>query len=172
MKLKGKRVAIRPMRETDAPVYLALTQDPAVARPAGMSRLPDLEAAKRHLENVRATEFAVTIQDRMIGEVGIYPRSQDPDDPEASSRELGYALSRQYWGQGLITEALTLVLKELFAHGVTAVWAGAFPDNRRSIAVLARLGFEYRFTAPLSQGLSNGANQAEAYFERLNEKAE
>ncbi len=113
----------------------------------------------------------MVLNGQLIGEVGIYPRTQDPDDPVASTRELGYALGQEYWGQGLMTEALRLVVKDLFAQGITALWAGVFPDNRRSIAVLARLGFEYRFTAPLPAVLAHGENRAEAYFELSNENS-
>lgn len=169
MELKGTRVAVRPMRAEDAPAYLALTQDPAVAVPAGMSQLADLQSAQQHLKNTQQTEFAVTLDGQLIGEVGIYPRTQDPDDPAATTRELGYALRTDYWGQGLMTEALALVVNDLFARGITAVWAGVFPDNRRSIALLAHLGFEYRFTAPLPAGLAHGHSSAEAYFEKINE---
>lgn len=168
MERQGARVKIRPFQASDAGAYLALTQDPQVAEPAGMLRLADETAARQHLARAHDTEFAVTLAGQVIGEVGIYPRTQDPEAPEASTREVGYALARAYWGQGLMTEALRLVLDDLFARGITAVWAGVYPTNRRSIAVLARLGFEYRFTAPLPAGLA-GAQSAEAYFEKVNE---
>ncbi|MFD1440351.1 GNAT family N-acetyltransferase [Lacticaseibacillus hegangensis] len=168
MELKGKRVSIRSMQPSDAAAYLALTQDPAVAVPAGMSELADLHAAEQHLASTRDTEFAVTRDGQLIGEVGVYPRTQDPDDPAWTTRELGYALNQRDWGHGLMKEALTLVLDELFARDITAVWAGVYPDNRRSIALLAHLGFEYRFTAALPAGLAQGGS-AEAYFERVNE---
>ncbi|MFD1393024.1 GNAT family N-acetyltransferase [Lacticaseibacillus jixianensis] len=169
MEIQGKRVAIRPLAAQDAPAYLALAQDPKVAQPAGIRRLSTLKAAEQHIASAQGTEFAITQGNRLIGEVGVYPRTADPADPAASTREIGYALAADHWGRGLMTEALQLVLAELFRTGITAVWAGVYPTNRRSIAVLARLGFEYRFTAPLPAGLTGGKQQAEAYFERVNE---
>ena len=56
---------------------------------------------------------------------------------------LGYALDQAHVGQGLMTEALQAGLAEMFSprvnlHRVQAAWR---PENHRSGAVLARLGF-------------------------------
>jgi len=57
---------------------------------------------------------------------------------------LGYALDQAHVGQGLMHEALQASLAEVFSGRVNLhrVQAGYRPENRRSAAVLARLGFE------------------------------
>lgn len=57
---------------------------------------------------------------------------------------LGYALDAALQGQGLMTEALRAGIAEMFAPQVNLhrVQANHQPDNRRSAATLARLGFE------------------------------
>ncbi|MCI1894726.1 MAG: GNAT family N-acetyltransferase [Lactobacillus sp.] len=168
MHLKGDRVLIRPFTAADAPAYLALAQDPLVAGPAGMRPIANLEEAKAHVLKNQTTEFALVVNGEVVGEVGIYPRTADAAAPEARTREIGYALAQSYWGQGLMREALRLVIRELFTQRMTALWAATFPDNQRSIALLARLGFEYRFTVPLPAGLHSDGPQSEAYFELVN----
>jgi ribosomal-protein-alanine N-acetyltransferase len=57
---------------------------------------------------------------------------------------LGYALDAQCEGQGLMTEALRAGIAEMFSPAVNLhrVQANHLPENKRSAATLARLGFE------------------------------
>lgn len=77
----------------------------------------------------------------VLGGTGLHPRS----GPE--SREIGYWISSQYEGQGLITEssaALTRVCFEVM--GLDRVEIHCDPRNVRSAAVPERLGFEHEAT--------------------------
>jgi len=57
---------------------------------------------------------------------------------------LGYQLDRALQGRGLMTEALRAGIDEVFSPRVNLhrIQAAHVPDNTRSAAVLARLGFE------------------------------
>jgi ribosomal-protein-alanine N-acetyltransferase len=59
------------------------------------------------------------------------------------SCNLGYALDAASQGQGLMHEALRAVLGEAFSPRLNLhrIQAGVRPENHRSLAVLARLGF-------------------------------
>jgi ribosomal-protein-alanine N-acetyltransferase len=59
------------------------------------------------------------------------------------SYNLGYALDGNSQGQGLMHEALRAVLDEAFSPRVNLhrIQAAVRPENHRSLAVLARLGF-------------------------------
>lgn len=59
------------------------------------------------------------------------------------SCNLGYALDAGCQGQGLMCEALRAVVDEAFSPRLNLhrIQAGVRPENRRSLAVLARLGF-------------------------------
>jgi ribosomal-protein-alanine N-acetyltransferase len=56
---------------------------------------------------------------------------------------LGYGLDERYTGQGLMTEALQAAITEMFSPRVNLhrIQAAYRPENRRSAAVLERLGF-------------------------------
>ncbi|NMH64163.1 ribosomal protein S5-alanine N-acetyltransferase [Shewanella salipaludis] len=56
---------------------------------------------------------------------------------------LGYSIAHKYQGQGLMQEILTAGLDYVFNEvGLHRVMANYMPDNERSAALLARLGFE------------------------------
>ena len=57
---------------------------------------------------------------------------------------LGYGIAREFEGQGLMHEALQAGIAEMFSARVQLhrLQAAHLPENHRSAAVLARLGFE------------------------------
>lgn len=57
---------------------------------------------------------------------------------------LGYAIDAAHEGRGLMHEALRAVLDDAFGRlGLHRVQANVRPENARSLALLARLGFEH-----------------------------
>jgi [ribosomal protein S5]-alanine N-acetyltransferase len=71
-----------------------------------------------------------------IGLVGLVKRDYLPEP------DLGFALLDAYAGRGLAYEAACAVLPLARARGLTRLLAITDPDNRRSIGLLQRLGFE------------------------------
>lgn len=59
--------------------------------------------------------------------------------------ELIYLLHPSLWGQGLATRMAHTVMMRAFAAGsVSTIWAGADAPNQASIAVMQRLGMQFR----------------------------
>lgn len=56
--------------------------------------------------------FALEYQGKVIGSVGIekYNETHFPEFKNKKCREIGYVLSKEYWGQGLMPEALKEVI--------------------------------------------------------------
>lgn len=74
----------------------------------------------------------------MIGSIGLY-RTR----PEHHSTEVGYQLAPQYWGRGLMQEALnTVTAYGLGPLGFHRLEAMTDPRNVRSRALLERCGYE------------------------------
>ena len=89
-----------------------------------------------------AAEFATDIlkgEDRVIGSCGFYHF-----DAGFHRAETGYELHRAFWGQGMMTEAMSAILTfgftELGLHRVEAIIDIA---NERSKGLLLKLGFTY-----------------------------
>ena len=76
-------------------------------------------------------DFVIELDARVIGKVGYWRLP-----------ELGYILHPDLWGQGLAREAMQGVIERMFqVRGVPALTADVDPRNRRSLGLLARLGF-------------------------------
>lgn len=67
--------------------------------------------------------------------------------------EIGWRLGRAYWGKGYATTAAEMTLERVRAAGVGHVVAMVNVDNKRSIAVMRRLGMRQAetFVSPLSR---------------------
>ncbi len=68
-----------------------------------------------------------------------------PVGPIVGKREIGWRMARDCWGQGLVTEAARASVDWLFANrSDDSLWAITSTGNRRSRAVMDRLGMIYR----------------------------
>ncbi|QOS77449.1 GNAT family N-acetyltransferase [Paenibacillus sp. JNUCC31] len=67
-----------------------------------------------------------------------------PYSPEENIYELGFHLTRDYWGKGYAMEAARAVVDYAFGElKVEGLFAGHHPDNDVSRHMLSKLGFEY-----------------------------
>ena len=61
----------------------------------------------------------------------------------ASAADLGYALARRWWRQGLMSEAVTAMVEWALAQPtIYRVWATCDVDNVASVRLLERVGME------------------------------
>ena len=74
---------------------------------------------------------------RPIGDAGLLVLEQE------GWIDLGLRLARDWWGQGLATEAASAWVRSAFKDlGIAALGAFSHPDNRASIRVLEKPGFK------------------------------
>ncbi len=109
--------------------------------------MTDVEGARELLAHIRdCFERRVLFQwgiarrtdDRIIGTCTLY--HIDTDNRRA---ELGYALGREFWGNGYMQEALTALLEFSFgALNMHRLEADVDPRNVSSVRTLERLGFQ------------------------------
>jgi len=97
---------------------------------------------KTHYKIRKNSEYAFGIVlkeiDKVIGVIDIF--NIDWKDKNA---ELGYWLGKKYWGKGLMTEAVKLMLKFAFEKlKLHRVYAGVFEENIASRRVLEKTGFK------------------------------
>lgn len=81
----------------------------------------------------------------MIGSLGLEPRDEDAGLPkELQGREIGYVLSRDYWGRGLMPEAVKAVIDYCFQElSFDYLTCGHFDRNDRSRRVVEKSGFRF-----------------------------
>lgn len=139
--LATDRRLLRTPLGSDVPAIVAMVGNWDVAR--RLSRVPHpygVADARFFLREIVPVEWvwAITLPDdeKLIGMIGLTPNK------DACSAELGYWLSPQQWGRGIVTEAATKVVTFAFeALGLAYVTSGFFADNPASGRVLEKLGF-------------------------------
>lgn len=115
MMLETERTILRPFTEADAADLFAYAKDPRVGPIAGWKPHESVEESLEIIRTVFSAPNTFAVVDRaanrVIGSAG-FVRPHKKDAPDTSS-EIGYALSPDYWGRGLMPE----VARELLRYG-------------------------------------------------------
>lgn len=84
--------------------------------------------------------FAITIDDRAVGSIGAFRQA----NIHARTAELGYYLAEEYWGQGIMTGAISQLCRLIFeATDILRIYAEPFSYNIGSRRALEKAGFQY-----------------------------
>jgi RimJ/RimL family protein N-acetyltransferase len=145
--LLAPRLVLRPLQAADAPAMQRYASDFDVARMLAQvpHPYPEGEAAAFIAEVCELDDdlpfrvFAID-QDGFAGTAAL---AADGDSFAQRTGRLGYWLGRPFWGHGLATEAVRVLLADYAfgTLGLRRVTAGVFDDNPASMRVLAKLGF-------------------------------
>ncbi|HEX7293240.1 MAG TPA: GNAT family protein [Solirubrobacterales bacterium] len=147
---------LRPFEESDAEELHALIEAnrERLARwlpwAQGQTYEDTLGFIRRTIEQVAANDgfqAAIVCDGRIAGAIGY--REVDWGDRSTS---LGYWLAEAYEGRGTMTEAVRALTDHAFtAWGLRRVEVRAAVENRRSRAILERLGFTEEATLPRAE---------------------
>lgn len=143
--LKSERLVLRTPRPQDAPTIEQFIAQETVSR--NLSRVPfpypaggALEWIGQQAKGVAGLHLAITLEDAVIGVVGLKPSSARELGQFAPS--IGYWLAPPFWGKGFMQEAARRLLDwYLPLEPTERVSAAAFEDNEPSLKVLSSLGF-------------------------------
>ena len=146
--LKTDRLILRPWKESDLDDFYAYASVDGVGQMAGW--LPHKDIEETHAILTRFIEgkktFALEHQGKVIGSLGIelYREELYPELVPLQGRAIGYILSKEYWGQGLMPEAVNAVICWLFGKvQLDFIFVGHFDWNRQSKRVIEKCGFHY-----------------------------
>jgi len=156
--LTTERLLLRPWRESDLADFHEYARVDGVGQMAGWAPHRDLEESRQILSRFIAGKrtFALEYQGKVIGSLGIeqYDERLYPEFDRLQVREIGYVLSKDYWGQGLMPEAVRAVISYLFnTVRLDRIIAGHFDWNFRSRRVIEKCGFRYCKTVPFHTNL-------------------
>lgn len=83
--------------------------------------------------------FAIEINGKAIGGIGVSKKT----DIMRKNAELGYWLSEEYWGQGIMTKAINEIVKLAFeTFDIIRIYATPFETNFASHHILEKTGFK------------------------------
>ncbi len=87
--------------------------------------------------------FAVTIDNKAVGSIGVFRQG----NIHRQTAELGYYIAEEYWGKGIMTEAVRQTCEYVFDKSdIIRIYAEPFAYNTASCRVLEKAGFQYEGT--------------------------
>jgi len=135
--IRTERLRLRPARAGDLDALHAILGDPQATAFWSTPPHADLDQTREWLRSMieipggEGEDFIVEHAGSVIGKAGLY-----------RFPEIGFILRPDHWGRGFAGEALRAVIDRAFAvHRLGRIEADVDPRNRRSLALLARLGF-------------------------------
>jgi len=145
--LQTERLVLRPFELNDLDDLFEYASVDGVGQMAGWLPHKDKEKSlnilKMFIEEKKT--FALVKDHKVIGSLGIESYSEDilPEYENECGKELGFVLSKNYWGQGLMCEAVNRVIKYLFEEEkLDFIICGHFIDNHQSQRVQEKCGFK------------------------------
>ena len=149
--LTTPRLTLRPWKESDLHDFNEYASVNGVGQMAGWNPHKSLDESrmilKLFMEGKRT--FAIEHNGKVIGSLGIeeYREKVYPELDVLQGREIGYVLSKTYWGQGLMPEAVKAVIQWLFFdQKLDFIIVGHFDHNSQSRRVIEKCGFRYNKT--------------------------
>lgn len=87
--------------------------------------------------------FAITIDNIAIGSIGVFRQG----NIHRQTAELGYYIGEEYWGKGIMTEAIKQICEYVFRESdMIRIYAEPFAYNIASCRALEKAGFQYEGT--------------------------
>lgn len=149
-KIETERLILRPWKESDLSDFYEYASVEGVGEMAGWKHHKSIEESKKILDLFVSEKktFAIVYKEnnKVIGSLGLEePWTNDEDGyNDLRIREIGYVLSKDYWGMGLMSEAVKEVIKFLFDEiKVDAVAICHFDHNNQSRRVIEKSGFKF-----------------------------
>lgn len=158
--LESDRLRLRPQREEDGPRYGDLLADERSRRFAGRGSgvntapSPEFVIHRAHESNAKGERFDWAIADggtdEFIGQIQLFHLG----GMDATSADCGYSVHPSRRGQGVVTEALRMVVEWAFRHkdegglGLRLLGLGISTTNSASRHAAEKAGFAHSATLP------------------------
>lgn len=148
IRIETDRLILRPWQESDLEDFYAYASVSGVGEMAGWCHHKSIEESQQILSmfiNGKKT-LALELKEtgKVIGSLGLEELRSDPVEDALYGREIGYVLSKDYWGRGLMPEAVEAVIRYCFdVLNFDYLTCGHFFRNDRSRRVIEKCGFTY-----------------------------
>ena len=145
MKIETNGVVLRTWEENDAEELAKVANNKKIfdnlrdsfPQPYSLQDAADFISLSK--ENGNSLLLAIEIQGKVVGNVGVFFKN----DVYRKNAELGYFLSEEHWGKGIMTKAIKKVVEYCFEnYEINRIYAEPFASNIGSIKVLERAGFK------------------------------
>ncbi|MBO4261261.1 MAG: GNAT family N-acetyltransferase [Clostridia bacterium] len=146
--IETERLILRPWQVSDAGDLYELAKDDRIGPAAGWKPHKSVEESENIIKAVLSEPetYAVCLKEtgKPVGSLGIMPGETANPKRGKNEAEIGYWIGVEYWGQGLIPEAVRGACRYAFEElGMEALWCGYFDGNEKSKRVQEKCGFKY-----------------------------
>lgn len=166
--IETDRLLLRAFKETDLDDFFAYASVPGVGEMAGWPHHTSKDTTKMILSGFveRKHVFAIFHKGdkKVIGSLGLDTAWTDREEAykHLKAKNIGYVLARDYWGQGLVPEAVKAVMDYGFnVLGLDAFSIEHFVENMQSRRVIEKCGFKF-----VKMGAYH-AKQLDKYFDEM-----
>lgn len=173
--LRSERLTLRPYVAEDAQaVYDNWCSDPRVAEKLTWNVHPDVGFTKVLL-NLWIADYTrpnfyhwgIEMDSQLIGDIAVVSH----DEMRVLSCAIGYCLAVDFWGQGIMTEALKTVMRYLFeVVGFNRIVLNHIPDNPASGRVMQKAGLRYEGVLRQAMMHKNGKLMDYVYYAALRDE--
>lgn len=146
-KLETERLILRKFTKDDLDALFLILKDEEVNKFLPWYPMKNLEETKRFYEERYAAKYdepqayayAICLKsdNYPIGYIKV-----DISD----SYDLGYGLRKEFWHQGIVSEAAQALVEQLKKDGIPYITATHDINNPRSGGVMKRIGMEYKYS--------------------------
>lgn len=152
--LKTEHLILRPWRQEDLDDLYEYARVDGVGQMAGWLPHESIETTQMILDSFISHKktFALELGGKVIGSLGIehYKEEEFPELDVLRGRSIGYVLSKDYWGHGLMPEAVQAVMKYLFEEeNYDFLIISHYAFNHQSRRVIEKCDFQYSKTIQL-----------------------
>ena len=148
--IETERLILRPFKQSDLDDFYEYASVEGVGEMAGWKHHENKEKSQNILDlfiNEDKT-FAIVLKEnnKVIGSLGVEEYGMEQALSEFfdyQGREIGYVLSKDYWGKGLMPEAVKAVIDYLFnVQKLDFLTCGYYEFNNQSKKVQEKCGFK------------------------------
>lgn len=148
--LETERLIIRAWKESDLEDFYEYAKVDGVGQMAGWNPHSSIQESKKILDMFIEGKktFALELKDnhKVIGSLGleVLSLSLNEEYDNLIGREIGYVLSKDYWGKGLMPEAVDRVIKFCFEQEkYDYLMCSHSTVNSQSKRVIEKSGFQF-----------------------------
>ncbi len=111
--------------------------------PYTVSDADDFISAMLSADQTATFARAITVDGAVAGSIGVFRK----DNVHRLTAEMGYYISEEYWGKGVMTEAVRQMCAYIFGStDIVRIFAEPYATNRASCRVLEKAGFAFEGT--------------------------
>lgn len=150
LKIETERLILRAFKQSDLEDFFEYAKVEGVGERAGWKHHESREESQQILNSFinHDKTFAIVLKEnnKVIGSIGIEEYGMEESLTEFfeyQGREIGYVLSKDYWGKSIMPEAVKAVINYLFNElNLDFLTCGYYEFNNQSKRVQEKCGFK------------------------------